>query len=311
MDILIDESNEGKTIRSLLRGDMGYSSAMLKKLKFSEGGILVNGEFRTVRYELKFGDVLSLAIEDTEEDVSPYIIPVELPIGICYSDSFLTVVNKPSDMPAHPSCGHREDTVANALAFLHKPEPYVFRPVNRLDRDTSGAMLVANSRFAAYTLYKSMVGGEIKKKYIAILDGTLNNKEGYLESYMRRCDDSIVKREICRENDGGKLARTYYRVLFEKNGYTVVEASPETGRTHQLRLHFASQNAPITGDSMYGSESEYIPRQALHAYSLSFPHPKTKEVLTVFADIPDDMKELSEKLFGDLDIQKELLCYKN
>ena len=299
MDIIIDESNAGKTIRTLLRGDMGYSSAMLKKLKFSPGGILVNGEFRTVRYELKEGDVLSLASEDTEEDVSPYIIPIELPIGIVYSDEHLTVVNKPPFMPSHPSFGHRDDTVANALAFIKRPDPYVFRPVNRLDRDTSGAMIVANSRLAAYTLYRSMVGGDIGKKYIAILDGIMSEKEGIIETYLRRCGDSIIKREVCGENEGGKKSVTRYKVLYEANGHSIVKASPETGRTHQLRVHFAHSGAPITGDDLYGSASPNISRQALHAYELTFPHPQTKEIMTVFADIPEDIAKLAGSLFGE------------
>ena len=134
MEIVIDKEIAGKDIRTLLRQDMGFSSTMLKKLKFSEGGILVNGSFVTVRYELQVGDVLSVAVEDRQEDVSPYIVPVEMELPVLYEDDALTVVNKPPDMPSHPSFGHRDDTVANVLAWRYRDRTYVFRPVNRYQR---------------------------------------------------------------------------------------------------------------------------------------------------------------------------------
>ncbi len=295
MDILIDKDNAGKNIRSLLRGDMGYSSGMLKKLKFSEGGILVNGEFKTVRYELKEGDILSIACEDTDGDVSPYIVPYKLDLGIAYEDSYLTVVNKPHNMPAHPSFGHRDDTVANALAYRYNGEPYVFRPVNRLDRDTSGLMICARTRLAAYKLYKSMINSEIRKVYIAILEHRPEESSGTIKTYVNRCDDSIVKRKICDENEiGAKEAITVYKTLLSTEKYTVVAASPITGRTHQLRLHFAHIGCPIVGDTMYGNESSDIDRHALHAAALRFPHPESGKTLNIMADLPDDIKKLIE-----------------
>lgn len=298
MDVRITSSDAGKTIRSLLRGDFGFSSSMLKKLKFSEGGILVNGEFRTVRYELCEGDVLSIAVEDTEKDVSPYIVPVELHIEIAYRDEFLTVVNKPPFMPAHPSFGHRDDTVANALAYLNGDKPYVFRPVNRLDGNTSGAMIVANSKLASYTLNKSMENGEIHKTYIAVLDGVLSEKRGTVETYLRRVCDSVIKREVCGENEGGKLSITRYEVLCENEGKSLVRTSPVTGRTHQLRVHFAHLGAPILGDSLYGCASVDIPRQALHSHRVSFIHPAGGEQTEITAGLTEDISSVIGKYFG-------------
>lgn len=297
MDTVVDGKIAGKTIREYCRGDLGFSSSMLKKLKFSENGILINGSFVTVRHILKEGEILSLALEDKEEDTSPYIIPVDIPIEILYSDKDLTAVNKPPNMPAHPSFGHRDDTVANALAYLNRGKPYVFRPVNRLDRDTSGVMLVANSKTAAYTLYKSMTGGLIKKTYIALLEGHLNKKRGVIESYMRRCEDSIIKREECPRGEG-KYARTEYRVMAESESYSLVEAHPETGRTHQLRLHFASSGAPIVGDSLYGKSSEFIDRHALHASEVRIKFSPDSDELTVKAPLPDDIEKLCRRFFS-------------
>lgn len=302
MDILIDKEKAGKNIRQLLRGDMGYSSGMLKRLKFSPGGILVNGEFVTVRYQLKEGDILSIACEDKEEDTSPYITPVPLEIGIAYEDEHVTVVDKPHSMPAHPSFGHRDDTVANALAYRYSGAPYVFRPVNRLDRDTSGLMITANTRLAAFKLYQEMISGGIKKAYIAVLDGDIGNYSGKLISYMGRCSDSIVKRRICESHeDGAKIAVTVYRTLYRSEKYSVVLASPVTGRTHQLRLHFSSAGHPIAGDTMYGNWHESIKRHALHSVFTAFRHPETSEPVSLFSSIPEDMRRIIEtKVLDDI-----------
>lgn len=302
MDISITSREAGKTIRELLRSELGFSSSMLKKLKFSDGGILVNGEFRTVRYELREGDVLSVAVEDSADDVSPYIIPVELPLEIAYSDEYLTVVNKPPFMPSHPSFGHRDDTVANALAYLNRDKPYVFRPVSRLDSNTSGAMIVANSKLSSYTLNKSMVEGKIHKTYIAVLDGVPAQKSGTVETFLRRVPDSVIEREVCGENEGGKLAITRYEVLCESGGRSLVQAFPITGRTHQLRVHFAHIGAPITGDFLYGSASEDIPRHALHSLKVSFMHPASIHQTEVMADLPDDISSVIKRYFGDFKI---------
>lgn len=300
MNIIVDSAIAGITIREYLRGRLGYSSAMLKKLKFTEGGITVNGKFVTVRHVLAEGEVLSLMSEDREEDTSPYIIPSDAKIEIVYEDEHITVVNKPPFMPAHPSHGHRDDTVANALAAIYTDAPYVFRPVNRLDRDTSGVMLTANSRLASYKMYRLMTENKIRKTYVAVLDGVPSENEGRIESYMRRREGSIVEREECPADADGKYALTEYRVLYSDGVHSIVEASPITGRTHQLRVQFAGIGCPITGDSMYGEESILINRQALHAYKTEFPHPMTGEQLVLIAGLPDDMRSLITEFFGKL-----------
>ncbi len=300
MNITITPAEAGITVREYLRGRLGYSSAMLKKLKFTEGGITVNGSFVTVRHVLAEGEVLSLMSEDREEDTSPYIIPSDANIDVIFEDEHITAVNKPPFMPAHPSFGHRDDTVANALAAKYTEAPYVFRPVNRLDRDTSGVMLTANSRLASYKMYRLMTEGKICKKYIAVLEGVPPRISGKIESYMRRKDGSIVEREECSADDtGAKFAITEYRVIHSNGVRAIVEASPITGRTHQLRVQFAGIGCPITGDSMYGAESRLIVRQALHAVSSEFPHPMTGEMLSIKADLFDDMRNLIKEYFGD------------
>lgn len=308
MDIKIENNYEGLTVREVLQRHLKYSSNMIKKLKFSEGGILVNGSFVTVRYELKRGDVLSLAVEDKSVDVSPYTIPVDLPLDVIYEDEHITVINKPSDMPSHPSLGHRDDTVSNALAYRYRDRDYVFRPVNRLDRDTSGCMLTANTKAASYRMYLSMTGGEIRKSYIAVADGCPAEREGVLHSYLRRRPDSIVMRQETDENDPeGQESFTEYRVLHTDGDHSVMLMSPITGRTHQIRVQLAGIGCPVTGDDMYGTASPYISRQALHSYITTFPHPESGELVKATAPLFDDMKELIKVLFADGDRVLEII----
>lgn len=295
MVIEITEKEAGLTVKELLYDVLKFSSASVKRVKYRECGIMLNGERVTVRARLSEGDILSLAVEDTEQDTNEYIVPSKLDVGILYEDEYITVIDKPPFMPSHPSLGHKDDTVGNALAWRYGGDAFVFRPVNRLDRDTSGAMLIARDKISAGRLYRSMRLGDIKKSYIAVLEGNLQGKGGRITSHMCREADSIVKRRICREWEAGaKLAVTDYETVYASDGISVVRAHPVTGRTHQLRLHFASLGHPIVGDTMYGECSAYISRQALHAEVLSFPHPKSDTQLTLTAPIPDDMSELLE-----------------
>lgn len=289
MEFLIDEKTAGKTVKEFLFHDLKYSNGMVKKLKFRECGITVNGNPVTVRFKLSDGDVLRLRTEDTEEDTCPYMIPVDLPIKIAYEDDNLTVVDKPPMMPAHPSYMHRLDTVANALAFRYSDKPFVFRPVNRLDRDTSGLMLTSRTRLAASKLYQSMISGDITKMYIAILSDKPKSDSGIIKTYMKRKADSIIERCVCSEDDPkAKIAITAYKVLYSCGDYTVVMASPVTGRTHQLRVHFSHIGCPLLGDTMYGGNVDKIGRHALHSAFLSFPHPDG-EIIEVFSQLPEDM----------------------
>ncbi len=292
MTIVITQENAGKTIRDYLKKNLGFSSGLLKKLKARENGIRVNDVHVTVRYVLNEGDTLVLADEDREEDTSPYIIPVDLPIKIAFEDSDVTVADKPSAMPAHPSFSHRDDTVANALAFRYQGSPYVFRPVNRLDGDTSGLMITANNHLAAIKLYAAMIKGTIGKMYIALLTKEPPEEYGIIDLHMKRCADSIITRRVADpDEEGARRAVTVYRKVFtdEETGISAVIASPVTGRTHQLRVHFTALGCPLVGDTLYGAEDDRISRHALHAAYLSFPHPSTEETVHVFSSLPSDM----------------------
>lgn len=299
MDFLIGKETEGKTVLTFLRHTVGISGAMLRHLKYIPDGIEVNGSHVTVRHVLLCGELLSIKSEDCAPSES--IVPSDIEIDIAYEDEDIVVPDKPPFMPTHPSHGHFDDTVANALCkrYENSGAPFVFRPINRLDRNTSGLVLIARNRMAASRLSEAMKRGEIRKEYIAILDGMLPSLEGEIETYIKRAEKSIIVRCVCGEDEGGDYALTRYKVLFSDGVHTVVRAAPITGRTHQLRVHFAHLGAPILGDDMYGKESEHISRHALHAERLSFPHPKDGREMTLESPLPKDMRELLDNLFSE------------
>lgn len=305
---IIGDKDSEKTVKEILLSDIGISVSFLRHLKFMKNGILLNGEHATVRRKVKEGDILDIATED--ENLGSRLTPTEINLEIIYEDSTLVVPSKPPNMPTHPSHDHHGDTLADALAYRYRNEsyPFVFRPINRLDRNTSGLTLIARDRISAAKLSASMRGGEIKKQYIAILDGILPQSEGIIETCIRRTAASIIVREVCPMGEGD-YALTRYKVLAKSERHTLVLACPETGRTHQLRVHFAHLGCAILGDDIYGRKSDIISRHALHAISLCFPHPADSRELSLFAPLPEDMKNAVDRLFGaDATEQLALIC---
>jgi 23S rRNA pseudouridine1911/1915/1917 synthase len=203
-------------------------------------------------------------------------------------------------MPTHQSQGHFYDTLANSLAhyFALQNRPFVFRSINRLDKNTSGIVLVAKNRLASSKLSNQMKENGIAKSYLAILDGELPSQTGTIKTYIKRREKSIILREVCDFCDDAKIAITKYEVLDTSNGLSLVLATPITGRTHQLRVHFAHLGAHILGDDLYGSSSTLIKRHALHAYKLSFTNPDSEQYTELFAPLPTDMAEIIENHFG-------------
>lgn len=298
MRIVITENENGLILREYLLRRQKLSLRLLKQLKYSPDGITVNGKRVTVRYKLCTADVLELRMEDSL--MTEKIAPVDLPLDILYEDDDLVVPAKPAGMPTHPSHDHYRDTVGNALVYRYEQAgtPFLFRPINRLDKDTSGLLLVARNRMACGRLNREMTLGHIRKSYLAILEGTLTPAEGRIDNYMKRTDESIIVRRVCGEDEGGDRAITEYRTLaLSPAGYSLVEARPLTGRTHQLRVHFAHLGHPIVGDELYGHGHPDMPRQALHARTLCFPHPSRGENMTFCAPLPPDMSDFLTRYF--------------
>ncbi len=327
MTITIPAAYEGRMLRSYLKLTLGLSSAVLARMKNREDGILVNGVRVTVRHVLHEGDVLTLADRDTPETATERVIPVELPLTVLYEDDSVIALAKPADMPTHPSHGHLCDTLANALAYRYRmaEEPFVFRPLGRLDRNTSGVVVMGKTRAAAGCLSRALSRGEVRKRYVAILVGELpcDRVEHVIDAPIYRPDAAGIRRAVGGEDTpGASRAVTRYRVLAVGGGHTLALCEPVTGRTHQLRVHLAHLGHPILGDDIYGEPSPRIGRHALHALSLSVPMPffvlRGEEAgelspewplnapapdgrLYTWAPLPADMATVAAELFGGSD----------
>lgn len=291
MTFTIDKSLDGYTVKQFLFSTLSFSASLVKKLKSTDNGILVNGSHVTVRYVLRENDVIDLAYDDDDSDISENVVPVELPLDIIYEDEHIIALNKPSGMPTHPSHNHHRDTLANSLAFYYESmsRPFVFRAVNRLDADTSGIVLVAKSKHSAHLLSKAMINGEFHKSYTALIHGRLKNDGEINLPIMRKSTSTMLRCVDTEHTEHSKASLTKYSVIKNNNLMTLVSASPISGRTHQLRVHFSHIGHPIYGDGLYGvtDDGSDYPRLALHCTSLEFTHPFTGDRIILRAPLPD------------------------
>lgn len=281
----IEPEFDGKTVESYLRGHVKISLALLRSQKRVPDGITLNGKHIRSVDIIRQGDILALNIPDDERSS----IPSDYPLEIIYEDEDIIIINKPAELPMHESHNHQGDTLANALAghLLKEGKPAVFRAVGRLDKGTSGAALCALNTFAAARL-----SGRIEKEYLAVPTGKYT-KSGTIDKPIYRPDPIKTYRTA---DDRGDRAVTHYTPLEYGDNYSLLSVRLETGRTHQIRVHFAFLGTPLYGDTMYGKADDIIPHQALHCKSLSFIHPVTNERMTVEAEMPEEMVRLLEKL---------------
>ena len=279
----IDEKSAGMQIRDYLRG-FGVSSALLTKLKQTENGITKNGVFAKAIEKIECGDELTIYIKS--EGTMPK--PADLPLDIIYEDEDVLALNKPAAMPVHESRNHRGDTLSNAVAnYMKGKRDSAFRAVFRLDRDTSGIVLTAKNELAAAKL-----AGKIKKDYYAVVCGETAGK-GTIDAPIRRLGDSIIKRGVFEDGDS---AITHYESIKTNGKYTLLKINLETGRTHQIRVHFSNIGHPLAGDDLYGGSRADIARQALHCKAICFTHPVKGKKITLECDFPPDMEKLIEEM---------------
>lgn len=292
MDFTVDQTCDGRTLRDYLRRTLCVSSALLTALK-AAGSITVDGAPVTVRHILRAGETVSLALADTECRPEPSGAPVD----ILFEDDFVLAAAKPPYMPTHESRGHLGDTLANALAgeFVRRGVPFVFRAVNRLDADTSGVLLVAKNRYAAERFGSLVAARQIEKTYIALLTGAPEPPAGVIDTYIRRTGESIILRASYPTGAPSERAVTAYETVETVGGVAVVRCRPKTGRTHQLRVHFAALGCPIVGDDLYGGGFA-LPRQALHAARLDFVHPITGAPVVIECPLAPDLAAYLETL---------------
>lgn len=307
MTFNITAEQSGRTVLSFLKSTLRISTSALANLKRDARGILINGEHVTVRYVLKENDLLFINEKDSSEDENESVTPINIPINVVFENDDIMLVDKPANMPTHPSHGHIDDTLANAVAYIYKTRgvPFVFRPIGRLDRNTSGISLIAKHSISASYLFYARQKNMIHKRYIAILCGKPESDGEFhtIDTYMKRREESIIIRCIGNPDEEGSFrAITHWRLLYSNDEISVVEAIPETGRTHQLRVHFSHIGHPILGDDIYGTASKLIDRHALHAAYLSIPLPYSGETAEFFSPPPEDM-ELAAKKAGGCDLR--------
>ena len=283
--------NKYFNVKEVLKAEFSMSDRLLLKLKKLDK-IYLNGKVTSVNHPIVENDLIECHL-DYDEDNSN-IVPTKISINIIYEDEAYLVVNKPAGIPVHPSTDHYTDSLANGVIFYFNQIGLKkkIRPVNRLDKDTSGIVIFAKNEYIQECLIKQMKNKQFIKKYIAIVNGNLDNLEGIINAPIARKENSIIERCVSETCD---TAITHYKVLKRNDNFDVIECILETGRTHQIRVHFAYLGHSLLSDTLYGVSSPLINRQALHAYEVEFIHPITKQKVKYIADIPDDFKNILKK----------------
>ena len=284
---IIEKENNGARIdRFLADAAPELSRSRIQKL-IKDAHITVNEKPVKSNYRLLTDDVISLSIPELKE---PDILPEALPLDILYEDEDILVLNKPADMPVHPSAGNYENTLANGVAWYYRQqgETFVYRCINRLDRDTTGVLVLAKNPLSGALLSTQMKQRRIHRTYLALTDG-IPPEKGTVCAPIARVNDSVITREVNFEQ--GEPAVTHYERLAVSNGYALVELHLETGRTHQIRVHMNYIGCPLPGDFLYHPVFDRIGRQALHSFQLEFEHPITKEPLRFLAPVPEDFRK--------------------
>lgn len=290
------------SLRQVVEQEFKISYNLCVKLKKSNR-IFVNCVNTYLDSQINVGDIITINIDFDEYNAN--VVPTEMKLDILYEDDCLLILNKPAGIPVHPSILHFENSLSNGVKYyfdktnLHRK----IRPVNRLDRNTSGIVVFAKNEYVHSILSKQMQNKLFKKEYIAICEGIFEEKKGTINAPISRKENSIIERCV---SSSGDVAITHYKVLKEfKNPlnnkstdneidkyFSEILVNLETGRTHQIRVHTAYIGHPIVGDSLYGNVSDLIDRQALHGYKIEFLHPITKNKMSIMAPIPEDIKQM-------------------
>ena len=281
-----EEENEQLTVEWFLRRH-GYSRHIITGLKRTEDGIFRNGVRAYTSQTVHAADVIETHLVETEP--SDGILPRPVPFSVVFEDHDILVVDKPADTLIHPSIGNYENTLANGIAwyFAQKDEPFVYRCINRLDRDTTGLIVLAKHALSAAILSKAMRSREIHRTYQAFALGE-TDLSGTIDAPIARLDGSLIQRTV--DFSAGERSVTHYHTLAHYSGFSHLELNLETGRTHQIRVHMSYIGHPLLGDTLYNEAPGAFPRQALHSATLSFVHPITGEPLTFHAPLPEDMQ---------------------
>jgi 23S rRNA pseudouridine1911/1915/1917 synthase len=310
--IVAENINEVK-LRDYLKYTENLSSRFIKSSGIS-GKISVNNKVAKLNHRISSKDKIEI---DMKKDEHQNIEPEKMDLDVVYEDTDLIVINKRPGIVVHPTKGYPLGTLANGVLYYFKErdEKCIVRLVSRLDMDTSGLIIIAKNQFAHMALARDMHGNDMQNKemegshkqdkifeksYMAIVHGNMQNKSGTIDLPIGKPNEEGIKREVWEE---GQRSITHYEVIDSFKNGDLVKVTLETGRTHQIRVHLSHIGHPLYGDSLYGvSEDQYIDRQALHAYKLIIPHPRTGDELILQTKIPEDMENLVSKLKAETDI---------
>ncbi|WMJ78658.1 MULTISPECIES: RluA family pseudouridine synthase [unclassified Sedimentibacter] len=276
----------GKTVKGIMSENLNFSRRLSKKLELNNK-LLINDKVTRLNKKVYEGDVLSVEFDEDEDEY----MAVEIPIDIVYEDNDLLVVNKPPNIVVHPTRSHHDNTIANGVAYYFRKNNIKrkVRLVNRLDMNTSGIVIIAKHPYAHNELANQMKSNTVDKYYYAIVEGIVENDSGTINEPITRLNPDDILRVVHPE---GKECITHYEVQKRFNGMTLLKLKLETGRTHQIRVHLKYIGHPIIGDTLYGSESSLINRQALHCYEMKFVQPITGRETIITCPLPEDMKRI-------------------
>ena len=292
LELAVTPAHAGLRVGQLLRRELALSGAVVRRIKWLPDGILLDGQRVNTRCVPRPGQVLSVRLSDPERRSG--IVPAPGPLDIVYEDPDLIVLNKAAGVPVHPGPGHYSDTICNFLMNYYDLSGCAadVHPVHRLDRGTSGLLVVAKHPHAQEQLKQQLHTADFRRIYLAVCEGAPQPPAGTIDAPLGPADGSLVAQQV---RPDGKPARTHYETLSRRGPRTLVRLELDTGRTHQIRVHLAHIGCPLTGDFLYGQEApDLIPRPALHSAQLVLRHPVTGERLELHAELPGDMRKLME-----------------
>ncbi|WP_432408827.1 RluA family pseudouridine synthase [Wukongibacter sp. M2B1] len=287
----IEEEEAGIKLKEVLYDKIKISGRLTRKLKRSKN-IFVNNNNISLDSKLRRGDTVKVIMEDEANQFEPQ----DIPIFVEYEDMDILIINKQPNLVVHPTKGHPDYTIANGLVnYLNKTEQsFKIRFINRLDRDTSGLLMIAKNPFVQQALSNQMQKDMVEKKYLAVVNGIVKDDFGTIDAPIGRTDSDSIHRRVI---ESGQRSITHYEVIDRYKDASLVRLRLETGRTHQIRVHMKHIGHALIGDELYGEINEdLIKRQALHAETLKFFQPRTGEEKFVRAEMPDDIKNLISKL---------------
>lgn len=288
MEHVVRAEDAGKRLRDVLRRGMGVSYSAMKSAKW-DGRITVDGIPTSVDAILREGQLVAIRFQ--EQTPAYAVRPYDLPLTIVYQDEHFLVIDKPAPLACQTSANHPDDALENALfSHLNCPADFIFRPVNRLDKGTSGLMLAARNPHSQHLLQRNLHTDSFRRIYLAIVEGRLPQKSGVIRAPIGKEDAASIQRIV---TPGGKMSTTHYEVLQESSRRSLVRLELETGRTHQIRVHMAHMGCPVTGDFLYGTELPELPgRFALHSHEIRLVHPVTGEAHIFTSALPDALLRL-------------------